>query len=89
MCLEPLRTYQKCSYKHYQYKPCTGFLKEAPDDGFEGRKRMFCETCKKKCGKREEKKAGTCENVGCKGLRDSNAREEGVSEAGSGKSAEG
>ena len=74
MCLETLKTYKECSCKHYQYNPCTGFLKEAPDGGFEERKRMFFETCKKKCGKRGERKAGTCEKVGCKGLRDSNRR---------------
>ena len=50
---------------------------------------MFFETCKKKSGKREERKAGTCEKVGCKGLKGSNASEEGLSDSGSGRSMKG
>ena len=74
MCIEILSTYKDCSCKYSRHKPCSGFLKLAPDDGFEVGRRCFAEGCRKREGKREVRD-GACAEAGCLGRRGTEAGE--------------
>lgn len=97
MCLEILETYNECSCRCSTYKPCKGFLKLVPDQGFKERKKIFFETCNRQEGRRGPVKEGNCGRVGCmgrvrrtgEGLADSDLSREWGSDDGSGQSLKG